>query len=107
MVINADGAQNSANCKQACVWAVLQQNGNVIIETVKQAEEDSNSVILRIYEPNGEGASEKFKFDKDILSCELVNILEENISGLTTEKNVLQLNFTPFEIKTIKIKLKY
>jgi alpha-mannosidase len=75
---------------------------NIIIEAVKQAEDDE-SVIVRLYEAVGCTASTKMRFGFNIISAEIVDLMEENPQRLKVTENSLVLDFRPFEIKTIKV----
>lgn len=99
-VMWSEGSKNKAKTMNF----VTQEKENVIIETIKRAE-DEDAVIYRIYEPNGEGAKETLTFSNAI-SCSLVNILEEKISDIEIVGNCVCLDFLPFQIKTIMVKSK-
>lgn len=74
---------------------------NVIIETVKNAE-DNDGIIIRLYETEGSHAicnlSSKFEnyrvFETDML--------ENKISEISDNGSKIHLTFKPFEIKTVK-----
>ena len=75
---------------------------NVIIETVKPCEDEQKAYILRLYEAEGGHANVKLKINHSVKSVELTNMLEEVQDKLPIE-NEVNLSFTPFEIKTVKI----
>ena len=77
---------------------------NVILETVKLAEDESGDIILRLYESKKEDCMAYVKMPiiegADCFDCDLL----ENIqSRLIADKNVLLIHFGAFEIKTIRI----
>ena len=82
---------------------------NVIVESVKKCE-DSDDLILRLYECHGRGARAKVQLGfkaKDII---LADLMENEISqkGLTKdagEEDSCTLEFKPFEIQTLKVSL--
>ncbi len=78
----------------------------VIVSSVKKAE-DNDDVILRLYESTNSSLRTKMKFAFCLKKAEEVNLMEEPISSLpiSSEKE-LELNFKPFEIKTIKVTAK-
>lgn len=77
---------------------------NVMIEAVKKAE-DTDHLIVRLYETAGAGAKARLSLSMDCQTIEETDLLE-NVTGLLAErKNEVCLCFTPFEIKTIRIKL--
>lgn len=77
---------------------------NVMIETVKKAE-DSGHLILRLYETAGAGAKARLSLFLDCQTIEETDLLENATELLVERKNEASLCFTPFEIKTIRIKL--
>ena len=79
--------------------------GNVIIETVKKAE-DSDAIIIRCYETWNKKTACEFTFGSYIVSVSECNLLEEKDCELEFIGNKLTAEFKPFEIKTFKVILK-
>lgn len=83
--------------------------GNVILETVKMAEDGKNHMILRLYEAEGRHAGCNIRADIAIgeaYETTMEEHLEEGIKiGVTQENGSSQmfLHFAPFEIKTIRL----
>ncbi|MBE0696489.1 MAG: alpha-mannosidase, partial [Anaerolineaceae bacterium] len=75
---------------------------NVIVEAVKKAE-DSDAVVIRLYESQNAGAKAKIHFGFPVQSAVEVNLMEETIRPLAIQDNSVTLEFLPFEIKTILI----
>lgn len=78
---------------------------NVIVETVKKAE-DSNALIIRAYETWNRRTQVNFAFGIDVGSVYECNLLEEKDVLLNSDGNSLSVEFKPFEIKTFKVILK-
>jgi alpha-mannosidase len=76
---------------------------NVIIETVKEAEYDDNTVI-RMYETKNTRTKATVKFGFDISEAYLSDLSEREIKKLTVKNNSVSLDIKPFEIVTIKVK---
>ncbi|WP_105619729.1 alpha-mannosidase [Vallitalea okinawensis] len=77
---------------------------NIVIEAVKKAEYD-DSMIVRLYENNGQSTNANIQFDWLVKRIELVNFMEEYDKNLTIDdNNKVALQFKPFEIHTLKIK---
>ncbi len=77
---------------------------NVVIETIKYAEDGSGDIILRLYE--SQNTRTKFKLDTAIRfdKAYLVNLMEEyaqEIDSINDDK--IELEIKPFEIMTIKL----
>ncbi|HEX6442919.1 MAG TPA: glycoside hydrolase family 38 C-terminal domain-containing protein [Stellaceae bacterium] len=75
---------------------------NVIIETVKQAE-DGKGLVVRLYEAAGAGTRAELFFGFVIDAAEETNLIEENPVPLRVSGNALALDFGPFEIRTVRL----
>ncbi len=75
---------------------------SVIIDTIKKAEDD-NDLILRLYESHGIDCPARLEFAENIDRAHEVDLLEENGTAITVRNNAVRLNFSPFEIKTLKL----
>lgn len=78
---------------------------NVIVEAVKQAE-DSDDIIVRVYECYNRRSNVCLTFGGQIQSAFECNMLEETEDEPVTEDNMIFIKMMPFEIKTLKLKLK-
>ena len=79
-------------------------NPNVIIDTVKAAE-DGDGIIVRMYESNGASGNAVLVVGKAIISAEETNLIEKKIGDAVVENNAIVFPFTPYEIKTFRIRL--
>lgn len=75
---------------------------NVTLETVKKAE-DSNDLVLRVFEHANMRAKAKITFGIPVASVQSINMMEENPAPLVIEDNSVTLDLRPFEIVTILI----
>ena len=82
-------------------------NDNIIIDTVKMAEDGSGDIIVRLYESKKAAASTKLHvaFAKKFkaTSCDM---LENVKSKLSVANGAIDLAFRAFEIKTVRISVK-
>jgi alpha-mannosidase len=78
------------------------EDSNLIIETVKNAE-DGSGLVVRLYESAGAGICSRLHFGFAVASAEETDLLEENPHPLQVEDNSVALEFRPFEIKTVKV----
>jgi len=78
---------------------------NVIIETVKQAE-DGDGIIVRLYDSQRKRGQVRLRFRSEVELAWQTNLLEENESALIVEKDSIILNLKPYQIMTIRIKPK-
>ena len=62
--------------------------------------------MLRVYEAEGRPTGAKIRLTPKIVTAEEVNLMEDPGRKLATANNALQLDFRPFEIKTIKLRLR-
>lgn len=79
---------------------------NVIMEVVKQAEE-SNDIILRVYECYNRRANATIKFFKDLEAVYECDLEERNVvEEMDTKDGIFTFQIKPYEIKTFKLKVK-
>jgi len=80
-------------------------NPNVIIETIKRAE-DGDGIILRLYESQRKRGQVQLKLRFAVESAWETNLLEENQSELSVENDSIRLNLKPYQIMTIRLQEK-
>lgn len=97
-VICVDG-ENTVLCSGEPMFTVSAEN--VIIETVKYAE-DGNGFVLRLYETEGSHACCRLMAGFDIAGMAETDMLEYEDKALETNGNAVCLDFKPFEIKTVR-----
>ena len=86
--------------------ALTIDKGNVILDTMKPAEDGSGDIILRLYESKKAAVTAEVTLS-DLLQGEkvyLCDMLENCKEEIPVENGVLPLDFHTFEIKTIRIK---
>ncbi|AIQ37166.1 glycoside hydrolase family 38 C-terminal domain-containing protein [Paenibacillus sp. FSL H7-0716] len=76
----------------------------VMLESVKKAE-DSDYLIFRLYETCGTRARTAISLGLDCLSIEECDLMERPIRLLQEHSAEVELEFTPFEIKSIRVLL--
>lgn len=79
-------------------------NENIIIDTVKYAEDESGDLIIRLYECMNTKTSTVLRVDFDVKSVFETNMLEEAEKEASFCKNEAKLDFRAFEVKTLRIK---
>jgi alpha-mannosidase len=86
------------------LWSILQiDNPCVIVETVKQAE-DSQDIILRLYESTGGSALAHLHMGFKVGEVGETDLLEASRQELAVDQNSVLLKFRPFEIKTVRVR---
>lgn len=78
---------------------------NVIIETIKQAE-DGDGIIVRLYESQRKRGPVQVRFGCAVESAWRTNLLEENEFALSVESDSIRLNLKPYQIMTLRVKFK-
>lgn len=78
---------------------------NVLLDTVKKAEEDETTVV-RLYEYMNCQTEVELASQKAITKAVLCNMLEEEEQELTIVGNQIHVSFKPFEVQTIKVYFK-
>ena len=81
---------------------VASDKDNIVIETVKKAE-DSDAVVVRLYETWNKSTDTVLTFGKPVAAVSECNLMEEKDQMLPACGNGLALHLKPFEIKTLKI----
>lgn len=81
------------------------QPANVILETVKQAE-DGNGVIVRLYETENARTEACLTWNRPIASVEECNCIEEKQADAAFENARIPFVIKPYEIKTFRIREK-
>jgi len=77
---------------------------NVIIEVVKQAE-DSEEIVVRMYECYNKRATVKVSFFKLLDEVKECDLMENNIESITKNENSFEFEIKPYEIRTFKVKV--
>ena len=87
--------------EKTCLVSVDQPN--VVIETVKRAE-DGDGMIVRLYESDNARTKAVLTVDGEILSAEECNLLEEKEGDMTHAGSQMPFVIKPYEIKTYRIR---
>jgi len=77
---------------------------NVIIETVKKAE-DSDDIIVRLYEYANRRGPVTLSLARPVASATECNLMEVDEHPVALSDNSISFEMTPYEIKTIKIRV--
>jgi alpha-mannosidase len=75
---------------------------NVVVDTVKKAE-DSDALIVRLYEAHGARGSVTLSFGDTPVSITECDLMEENDTPVSPEGNDVVFNISPWEIRTFKV----
>ena len=78
--------------------------GNVILDTMKPAEDGSGDIILRLYESKKAAVEAKISCGLRAESIHLCDMLENVLEEIPVENETFSLLFRAFEIKTVRIK---
>ena len=92
-------SKNSGNLSESFSMAEC-DNPAVIMDGIKRAEE-SDGLILRLYESFGGKAKTRVKIADGFTKATLVDLMENPIRPLTVENGFVSLSFGAFEIHTI------
>ena len=98
-------AQQSEQPVSSLQSLVSTSSPNVIIETIKRAE-DGNGIIVRLYESQRKRGPVQVHAGFGVEAAWETNLLEENQSALGVENDSIQLNLKPYQIMTIRLKEK-
>ena len=78
---------------------------NVILETVKPAEDGSGDVILRLYESKRTATRCTLSTTLPLAGAAITDMLERPCSELDCARGAMPLDLRPFEIKTLRLRL--
>ncbi|WP_263375591.1 alpha-mannosidase [Granulicella aggregans] len=79
------------------------EDDNVILTAIKKSE-DTNALILRVYDWSGKSSSAKFMLPPGATSATEVNLMEQPIGNpISVANNTATLPVGPFEIKTLRV----
>jgi alpha-mannosidase len=76
----------------------------VMIDTVKKAE-DSDALIVRVYEAHGGRVTTTLAFALPVESAEEVNLLEEPVGPVDVIVDTLRFSLSPYQIRSFRVKL--
>jgi alpha-mannosidase len=87
-------------------WGLLEiEPANVVLTTLKPGKGDS--VILRVYEAAGLATPEaRLRIHAPVEAVEETNLMEDRKLDLGADKETLVIPLKPFEIKTLKLRLR-
>ena len=77
---------------------------NVVIETVKPAEDGSGDVVVRLYEAKRTATRCILSTSLPVRAANLTDMLENTQGDLTVKDGEIPLEFRAFEIKTVRLK---
>ncbi|WP_027629198.1 alpha-mannosidase [Ruminiclostridium cellobioparum] len=92
----------SANPAVKSASLLTVEAGNIIVESVKKCE-DSDDLIIRMYECHGTGISTKVNFGFKTRDIRLVDLMEKETDQESLDSDTGILTFKPFEIQTLKV----
>lgn len=87
--------------KAFCAAAV--DRANVILETMKPAEDGSGDIILRLYESKKAAVTARVVCRLGVKAW-VCDMLENVVEEIPMEDGVLTLPFRAFEVKTVRLK---
>jgi alpha-mannosidase len=74
---------------------------NIVVSAMKPGAD--GTAVLRLYEATGQATTAKIRLPAQTVAAEEVNLMEDPGRRLPVADDSLQLDFHPFEIKTIKL----
>jgi alpha-mannosidase len=98
-----------SDSSSSTLWPALQsafelEHSGVMIEAVKKAE-DEHAILVRLYETSGANSEVGLTVNLPHMSAVHADLMENPLAPLAGNSGCYQLNFTPFEIKTVLIRL--
>ncbi len=78
---------------------------NVILETIKPAEDGSGDLILRLYEASGAACNATVTLAPKIAKAWKTNLLETDEGEISCSEHQIKLDFRAFEIRTVRVQV--
>jgi alpha-mannosidase len=79
------------------------EDRNIVIETVKKAE-DSDDLIVRLYECHNSRGRAELSCARPIRSASLCDLEERELADLDVQDGLVAFDYRPFEIVTLKLR---
>ena len=79
-------------------------NRNIVVESVKKAE-DSDDIIVRLYECHNSRGRADLSCARQLKAVMLCDLEENEIEELPIQDGIVTFDYKPFEILTFKLKL--
>jgi len=79
--------------------------GNVILTVIKKAE-DSDDIILRLYETSGQDATAETRLDSTLLEVKETNLLESELAAVSFQERVVRVPMPKNAIETLRLRLR-
>lgn len=95
---------HSTDTQPECrAWFAI-NNPAIVIDTVKKAE-DSNDLIVRLYESHGGFQAGELRCDLKPVAAVQTDLLERELESLALDRGKIPLQLKPFELLTLKLTL--
>uniref|UniRef100_A0A803V1V9 alpha-mannosidase n=1 Tax=Ficedula albicollis TaxID=59894 RepID=A0A803V1V9_FICAL len=97
-----------ASCAPCPAWSAFSVSSPaVVLETVKQAEDRAEAVVVRLYEAHGSTVTAWLQTSLPVQEAVLCDLLERPVGwrSLPLEKQGLRLSFTPFRVLSVLLVL--
>ncbi|MBN1640471.1 MAG: alpha-mannosidase, partial [Anaerolineae bacterium] len=101
--LNVPAVSAPGSAGEASLFAV--DAPNVIIETVKPAEDGSGDIVLRLYESKRTTTACALRTVLPVVAAAETDMLENHQVDLSLDGGSIALAFRPFEIKTVRLSL--
>jgi alpha-mannosidase len=77
----------------------------ILVDSIKKAE-DSDDVVFRLHEGHGQATKTTIEFGPKVEQVTECDLMENELSVLKLARSKLALRFSPFEIKTLKVRFR-
>lgn len=85
-------------------YSFLQVNpANVILSSIKKAEDASNCWVLQLYESSGKSSSAQLTLPAAPAKVYSSNFLEDNLQPISCEGKIIKFDLKKYEVKTLKV----
>lgn len=103
-IIVSKGEANKPETQLRGVYSLVSvSEPNMVIETIKRAE-DGDGIIIRLYESHRKRGEVEVRCAFEIAGAWLTNLLEENETALRVEDHSIYLSVKPYQIFTLRVR---
>ncbi|MHB0876944.1 MAG: alpha-mannosidase [Anaerolineae bacterium] len=86
-------------------WSLVAADAtNLVVDTVKKAEDD-DSLVVRVYEAFGQRGRGTLRFGRQLAAASECNLMEEDEREVAWQGSELQFDYLPYQIRSFKVRL--
>jgi alpha-mannosidase len=85
-------------------WAEVLDAGGLVLDTVKLAEDDDDTLVLRLYEAHGGRGRARVRLNVPFTTARRANLLEDDLGPAPVDGDTIAVEYRPWEIVTVLVR---